>query len=484
MLFFKNLIIYLFKNLFLLFNINIFFSKINHYEKNYKLIEYKNNSDRLNYIDTLIEIYPDKFDLYLEKTKFKLLIGDSNYTYDLNKYHILKENYFKKHNLNNLKIEILPKYLAYGSFGNLFAIYNYILAKKMKLSNDKQIFIFVNKEEKQTNSICFDYFEKYINTIEHDNESTHHSENFIKNFEIDLGYILPFENFSVYNYFAPNILNQYKEKNINKDINNFLTLKKEHYEYGINKLKEIKIPNNAWYVTLHVREPSTYNEKSGSEDWRNADIKTYIKSVKYITDQGGYVFRMGDPSMTKLPKMKNVIDYAHSNIKSKLMDIFLGATCKFLIGTSSGYWIVPAMFNTPVLMSNTTQSSIYYALNKNDVFLPRRIFHKNRNKYSNYNKPLSLKELMSDPYATSFSKYVSFNLNKNDQYFTSNTEDEILAATKLLYFRSRGKIIKSKYKEKYIKILNKCAKSLCDRKIISYASIPDEFFDLNPGLLD
>ena len=91
---------------------------------------------------------------------------------------------------------------------------------------------------------------------------------------------------------------------------------------------------------------------------------------------------------------------------------------------------------------------------------------------------------MSDPYATSFSKYVSLNLNKNDQYFISNTEDEILAATKLLYSRSRGKAIKSKYREKYIKILDKCAKSLCDRKLISYASIPDEYFDLNPGLLD
>ena len=82
MLFFKNLIIYLLKNLFLHFNINIFFSKIDHYEKNYKLIQYKNTSDRLNYIDSLIKIYPDKFDLYLEKAKFKLLIGDSNYTYN------------------------------------------------------------------------------------------------------------------------------------------------------------------------------------------------------------------------------------------------------------------------------------------------------------------------------------------------------------------------------------------------------------------
>ena len=34
----------------------------------------------------------------------------------------------------------------------------------------------------------------------------------------------------------------------------------------------------------------------------------YIKACKTITMAGGWVFRMGDPSMTKLPKMNGVID--------------------------------------------------------------------------------------------------------------------------------------------------------------------------------
>jgi putative glycosyltransferase (TIGR04372 family) len=62
----------------------------------------------------------------------------------------------------------------------------------------------------------------------------------------------------------------------------------------------------------------------------------YIKAIKAVTKAGGWVFRMGDPSMTPLPKMPQVIDYAHNEIRCDWMDIFLGATFKFLIGTGSG----------------------------------------------------------------------------------------------------------------------------------------------------
>ena len=37
------------------------------------------------------------------------------------------------------------------------------------------------------------------------------------------------------------------------------------------------------------------------ENFRNADIGNYLGAIKEITQRGGWVVRMGDPTMTKLP---------------------------------------------------------------------------------------------------------------------------------------------------------------------------------------
>ena len=65
--------------------------------------------------------------------------------------------------------------------------------------------------------------------------------------------------------------------------------------------------------------------------YRNADPETYYKAFKYITESGGFVIRVGNSNMKKLIKMKNVIDYAHSDLKSDFMDVYLGATSNFLL---------------------------------------------------------------------------------------------------------------------------------------------------------
>ena len=63
-----------------------------------------------------------------------------------------------------------------------------------------------------------------------------------------------------------------------------------------------------------------------------------MKLIKEVISRGGAVFRVGDKSMTPLPKTKGLIDYPFSNLKSDFMDIFLAATSKFVVGTASGYW--------------------------------------------------------------------------------------------------------------------------------------------------
>jgi putative glycosyltransferase (TIGR04372 family) len=139
-----------------------------------------------------------------------------------------------------------------------------------------------------------------------------------------------------------------------------------------------------------VREGSTKGDFK-SESFRNGNIEDYYKAIKFIVNKGGYVFRMGDDSLSKLPYIKGVIDYANSKHKSQALDIFLGAKSKFCIATSSGYYIIPYLFGIPVLMTNSLSSLEYWLLRKKDFFLPRTIYDKSKN------KTLSLLESLIHP---------------------------------------------------------------------------------------
>lgn len=148
-----------------------------------------------------------------------------------------------------------------------------------------------------------------------------------------------------------------------------LQLTREHRERGIAALQKLGIPLTGWFATLHVRE-GKFGAHRHSEPFRDADINTYRAAIEVVTERGGWVIRLGDPSMTPLPKMHNVIDYANDPIKSDWMDVFLCASARFMIGTSSGPSTISRAFGVPIAMTNYLQASTIY-LGAHDLFLPR-----------------------------------------------------------------------------------------------------------------
>ena len=142
---------------------------------------------------------------------------------------------------------------------------------------------------------------------------------------------------------------------------------------------------NQWFVCLHVREAASKAE-GNDEHFRNFQIQEYFKAIKYITDQGGYVFRVETSSMSNLPKMKNVIDYANHEENLTFRCIYLGARCKFTIATSSGFWTIPHYFNKPILMTNSQMSADYYSLTEKDFFLLKFLKIKNNKEYASVEK--------------------------------------------------------------------------------------------------
>lgn len=118
--------------------------------------------------------------------------------------------------------------------------------------------------------------------------------------------------------------------------------------------KQLGLPEDAWFVTIHLREEIGKINRSTN----NVDPKSYIKAIRFILDIGGYVIRLGNPSMTPMSSLLShdakFIDYAHYPNRSPKMDIFLLSRCRFLIGTASGPIAVPHDFGVPVLYTNAT----------------------------------------------------------------------------------------------------------------------------------
>jgi|GEM_PF-423903 len=181
-----------------------------------------------------------------------------------------------------------------------------------------------------------------------------------------------------------------------------LNLSDSDAERGWDCLQKLGMPKNAWFVSLHVREPGFHkNWNKVHPATRDADINTYLLAVKSITARGGWVIRMGDITMKSLPQMERVIDYAHSEFKSDWMDVFLCASSHFFIGTASGLSLVPHTFGVPCALTNWAPMGLPPSYPKN-IFIPKLYWSQKEN------RNLTFAEIFDSPLMyREFTKYFS-----------------------------------------------------------------------------
>lgn len=170
-----------------------------------------------------------------------------------------------------------------------------------------------------------------------------------------------------------------------------IRLNGEDRAFGQQQLTALGLAPGDWYVSLHVREGGFYGDGPGTiAAHRSADIRDYFDAIEEITGRGGWVFRLGDRSMSKLPRMTRVIDYAHSEAKSARMDVFLFASSRFVIGTTSGPTFAVQSFGTPILVTNAISNDTQpWTANTN--FMLKRIYDRRHGRY------LSLQEIYRQP---------------------------------------------------------------------------------------
>jgi len=473
----KQKIFLVLRYLFLLIQIKLIKNFNKKFNKNYLIKIYKIKKKIFNdlpkntkFINILKKNYPNDFQINYLHAVNAFENCNNKFSILFNKSWKLRKIWLHKNKLEKYDTGNVEKSTIVGSLGNHFYLANWLQSINLKLNNYKTTKIILQKKDKFSNPELFKYFKPNVKIV-YENKLSKVEIDIKETIKIPLDYAMPIKNNLVQIHVAANIINN-KKKNINIK-NPIFKLLNEHRKIGYSYLKKKGLSKNDWFVTLHVREGGTKNDHD-TESFRNSDINSYLNAIKFVTDKGGYVFRMGDKNMSSLPNLKNVINYASSNEKSQALDIFLGAKSKFCIATSSGYYILPYLFGVPILMTNTISALEYWLLRENDYLLPRKIYCERTKKNFKLHQSLNL------PYSIIGSN-LDYHLRNLRIKTIPNTSEEICNSVKEVYENviKKNTIKKDKLNQNFQKIMNKSILNYSNLKLNALAKIPSNFLKEN-----
>lgn len=199
------------------------------------------------------------------------------------------------------------------------------------------------------------------------------------------------------------------------------------------------IPADAWFVAFHVRSPGFHREGDNPHQaHRNADIRSYLPAMEEVVRRGGWVIRLGDPTMEPLPPMNGVVDYAHCPDKSPEMDVYLCSACRFFVGVASGLSHVPTTFGVPCALTNWV-SNTFPVYSRNDLFLPKL------RRFRRENRLLSFPEFMQPE--TRILSYSQPKMAEKGIVAVDNTAEEIRELVAEMLDRLEGRLTYSEEDE-------------------------------------
>lgn len=180
--------------------------------------------------------------------------------------------------------------------------------------------------------------------------------------------------------------------------------------------EQMGLPRDAWFVCLHVREGGYRG------DWENkvnSNIGNYLGAIKEITQRGGWVVRLGDPTMTKLPILDQVIDYPFHPGRSAIMDVYLVKECSFYVGVGSGTLDTAFLLGKPVVMTNSLQWINGLPLRHGDIAIFKHVYSQSEKRF------ISIQEWLQRA-----SMITTEHLSSPDWQLVENSDAEITSAVK------------------------------------------------------
>ena len=127
---------------------------------------------------------------------------------------------------------------------------------------------------------------------------------------------------------------------------------------GENYLRSLNCPLDAKIVCLIVRDSTYLDTTRPGKNWRyhsyrDTSLENYASTALMLAKKGYWVFRMGKVVEKRFNlKHPRIVDYANSESRSDLLDVWLLARCFFTISTSTGLDSVADAFRKPIAFVN------------------------------------------------------------------------------------------------------------------------------------
>jgi putative glycosyltransferase (TIGR04372 family) len=415
------------------------------------------------------EVYRLAAGLFLVKGDIK------NYNDSCRRVADVRQELAREHQLNKLSIQFLPRALPSGSIGVFEFLEAYVKAAQLGWNPSKELVLLLDPRAPVTNPRYLKHWERYITVIS-DPALIQILSDLEKCLTVPLAFFMPVQEKVMISRMALGLV---REKWLRDGRAPLLTLSKSEYERGWENLASVGVPQNAWFVCLHVREPGWGDFHTPEENFRNADINTYRDAVEAITAAGGWVIRMGDAGNSRLPEILHVIDYAHSAVKSDDMDIFLCSQCRFFIGTSSGLYTVAMAFGTPVVLTNLLPVCALYYLSSQDLFIPRACRFQDRDRYVKFS------ELLAPPIGLIEGQS---NFDVRNIQVVNNAPEDITGVVEEMLRRCNGggeySADDQLRQDRFQAVAAQCGKLYGDDRIMGQVSIGRNFLRKYEALLD
>ena len=167
--------------------------------------------------------------------------------------------------------------------------------------------------------------------------------------------------------------------NITKIKEPLIYFKDEEIKIGHNYLKKIGT-HEYNFICFNARDKAFLNKYNSDRDWsyhdfRNSNIYSYLPAMEKMTQKNFFCLRTGFVVENKLVNSNpKIIDYANSEDRSDLLDVFLGSKCRFYLLSGSGISLIPETFNRPIVYVNHCNINELQAFAHNSLFIPKKYY--------------------------------------------------------------------------------------------------------------
>ena len=190
-----------------------------------------------------------------------------------------------------------------------------------------------------------------------------------------------------------------------------------------------------YYERLRMNRPESEIGYETNPDTfiRNPDIMTYGKALEQFVEMGVQPIHFGkDATPVPIELRHLIVDYS-SNFRLDRGDLLLASRCLMMVTGGSGAWVLPSMFNRPVLHTNCYYNFVS-GVSRRDRFMPQLLWSEAESRY------LTFREMVGFGGTYSYSQ----NCERDGVYPIKNSSEELADAIGEMFSRIYGTFVEDK----------------------------------------